>query len=246
MTIRPLRSQGVEVIGWRDYPTLLIPTLRMQATYVFGVVRHAVTRAQCHNSAPTHSPVLVAPESPLVEAAHKTAVRELSDERWLLHSLRTWAFAKALAAHDHHPVDDELLYVACLLHDVGLFHSARTGCFAIESARAACTIGASGTETQQLVSAIESHIAITPNNQLGRYLRAGSLLDVIGMRAWDLDRDYMKRTCERWPRTGFDRDLRQRWREESRRVPLGRAAFARWPGGLTLASHGARLLISTA
>ena len=249
--LRPMKSGGVEVIGWSEYRSLLKPTLQMQADFAGGLARHAVTPQRRKRSL-SPPPVLPSPPaSPWVEAARGAASRELIDERWMLHSERTWLFAKALAEHDHQHLDDEALYVACLLHDVGFFQGSRTRCFAIASAQVADAISAGRTHgdpaSQMVAKAIRSHISVTPENKLGKYLRAGSLLDVIGMRVWDLDGAYVHSACERWPRSGFDRDLRRRWRDECRRFPHGRASYARWPGGLSIASYLApRLLTSEA
>ncbi len=67
---------------------------------------------------------------------------------WRYHSLRTWQFAAALAAKDHSVIDGELLYVAALLHDSGLFLTPGEGeSFASAGARLARdTAGAAGVD----------------------------------------------------------------------------------------------------
>jgi hypothetical protein len=79
---------------------------------------------------------------------------------------------------------------------------------------------------------VATHIDVRPQTQLAKYLRAGSLLDVIGTSAWDIDPAAIAAACERWPRTGFEAEVRRLWNEESDRFPYGRAQFARIPGAL--------------
>ena len=60
----------------------------------------------------------------------------------LHHCLRTYVWGALLGRRDRLDWDDELLYVACLLHDLGLTpaHDGREPgieCFAVEGARAA-------------------------------------------------------------------------------------------------------------
>jgi hypothetical protein len=79
---------------------------------------------------------------------------------------------------------------------------------------------------------VATHIDVRPKTQLANYLRAGSLLDVIGTSAWDIDPAAIAKACARWPRRGFEAEVRRLWNEESDRFPYGRAQFARMPGAL--------------
>jgi len=59
------------------------------------------------------------PATDLVRAA--TAWAESVHEPWLLrHGLRTWLFGRLLGQLDGTEADAEALYLACLLHDVGV------------------------------------------------------------------------------------------------------------------------------
>ena len=81
------------------------------------------------------------PDSALaIEAEEK--VRALSSAPLYAHCLRTWAFAALFAARGGVKHDRELLYLACVLHDLGLTeaHTCQdktAQCFAVEGARAA-------------------------------------------------------------------------------------------------------------
>jgi hypothetical protein len=55
---------------------------------------------------------------------------------------------------------------------------------------------------------------------------------VLGTFAWNIDPEAIAEACERWPRTGFEDEVRRAWSEESDRFPYGRAQFARVPGVL--------------
>jgi hypothetical protein len=150
------------------------------------------------------------------------------------HSQRSWFFARALATATGEAFDNETLYAACLLHDAGLFDEDRTTCFALVGAdlvrRTAAAAGVNTDQAKAAAVAVATHIDVRPQTQLANYLRAGSLLDVIGIFAWDIDPAAIAEACERWPRTGFETEARRLWNEESDRFPYGRAQFARMPG----------------
>jgi hypothetical protein len=74
-----------------------------------------------------------------------------------------------------------------------------------------------------------------PREILGRYLQAGSLLDVTGDRVWDLSDDTVAAAHARWSRAGFAAEVQALWKKESVRLPHGPANHARCPGGLLLA-----------
>jgi hypothetical protein len=62
---------------------------------------------------------LAPPTGPAVAAVHALAAQAQPD--WLIaHALRTYAWAAALARSGGLAFDRELLFAACLLHDVGL------------------------------------------------------------------------------------------------------------------------------
>jgi hypothetical protein len=154
------------------------------------------------------------------------------------HSRRTWFFARALAAADGAALDDEALYAACLLHDAGLFVEDRKACFAMVGADLVrSTATAAGADPNRAKAdaaaiAVATHIDVRPRTPLAIYLRAGSLLDVIGTFAWNIDPAAITEACRRWPREGFEDEVRRLWNEESDRFPYGRTQFARCPGAL--------------
>ncbi|MFI7060208.1 hypothetical protein ACIBL3_04425 [Kribbella sp. NPDC050124] len=249
-----MRSDGVEVIGWREFASLLDDSLKKQAAYVSGLVGYGLLTL-LDRSEPGAVPQLPdPPTTPWAQAARRVA-DETMDERWIAHSERTWQFATALASRDSRraaaqgaPLEEpnsEQLYVASLLHDTGLFDANRTKCFAVTgSANARSTAVEAGVDedaAELVAEAISSHVSLNPGNPLGEYLQAGSLLDAIGDRVWHLDRAVVDKVCDDWPRAGFPGELRSRWAQECSMFPNGRAAFARCPGGFSLATHLAPL-----
>ena len=64
---------------------------------------------------------------------------------------------------------------------------------------------------------------------IGPMISAGALLDLAGVRLWDLDPRFGAAAQARHPRLGMKRHLTACWSNEARAVPGGRAAFiARW------------------
>jgi hypothetical protein len=82
------------------------------------------------------------------------------------HAFRSHFFAVALAKRDHIGFDTELLYVAALLHDIGLVEEFDTGaCFEEDGAAAATRLasleGWPPERSQVLAEAIRLHVATT-------------------------------------------------------------------------------------
>ena len=115
------------------------------------------------------------PDSALAQMAEER-VRELSAPVLYAHCLRTWAFAALFAQRDRVAHDEELLYLACVLHDLGLTsahdqHDSTAVCFAVEGARAAhellCRHGQAETRAGTVAQAISLHLNIDVPERLG-------------------------------------------------------------------------------
>ena len=157
------------------------------------------------------------------------------------HSLRTWCFGLALAQADGVALDDELFYVAAMLHDIGLRKPIADRCFTYAGAEAAESTAPPRTppaEIEQVKTAILAHIDIrAPKDPLGHYLQAGSLLDLAGTRITSVDPRILRDACCTWSRANFPEMCRSLWLQECQRFPHGRAAYARRPGCLLLATR---------
>jgi len=148
------------------------------------------------------------------------------------HSLRTFAFGLALANLDGVHLDLEHFYVASLLHDIALETPTPRRCFAVVGAERALAIaqraGADDASARAIAEGICMHI--TPGvgferGPIGPMLSAGALLDLAGVRLWDLDPAFAHSAEERHPRLAMKRHLTACWAAEARAVPGGRAAF---------------------
>ncbi|EUA61012.1 HD domain protein [Mycobacteroides abscessus 1948] len=150
----------------------------------------------------------------------------------LEHSYRTYFFGKALAELDDIQVDDELVYVASLLHDLQLEHPTPGRCFAVvggeRAARFVMTQGAPADRAEAVGAAIAAHITLGASDNLadpGGFVSAGAGTDVFGLRLSDLDAEWVQELLHRHPRLDFKRHMRRAWAAESAAVPNGRAAW---------------------
>ena len=185
------------------------------------------------------------PDSALTRAAEVLARHKLSPAL-LNHSYRTYAFGAALGALENLDVDRELLFAAALLHDVGLPTPVPHVDFTRASARVARDVaeevGLSSAATDILRSAITLHHSpgVTVAHGLVAYLlSAGTGLDVVGARSWQLRPDVLASVLATHPRLGFKRELAAAYRTEAARVPRGRVAFLRRYGAFDLAIKAA-------
>jgi hypothetical protein len=192
------------------------------------------------------------PDSALAREADER-VRELSSPVLYGHCARTWAFATLFAQRDRVAHDPELLYLACMLHELGLTerhwgHDPRARCFAVEGAHAAHALvqehGASETRARQVAEAISLHLNITVPARLGaeaHLLSKGVSLDVVGRRLHQLAPAATAGVDRRWPRAGLADELvastreQARLRGESRAALLHKLGFAKLIEGNPLA-----------
>jgi predicted HD phosphohydrolase len=127
------------------------------------------------------------------------------------HSFRSHFFAVALADRDDVRFDTELLYVAALLHDIGLVEEFDTGkCFEEDGADAAARLaGEEGWPEERceaLAEVVRLHVATKIDLADGpeAYLLWHSTgLDVAGHRHAELRPDAVARILEDYPRLDF-------------------------------------------
>lgn len=176
------------------------------------------------------------PDSALARDADEL-VRELSTPALYGHCLRTWAFAALFAKRDRSAHDPELLYLACVMHDLGLTdaHDGRdpsAACFAVEGARAAHDFvsarGEPDERARTVAGAIALHLNISVPERLGAeaaLLSKGVMLDVVGRRLDQLSKAVVARVVERWPRDGSGAALLEATTRQAERRPDSRAAL---------------------
>jgi hypothetical protein len=150
------------------------------------------------------------------------------------HALRSYFFAALLAARDGMDYDQELLYVGCVLHDIGLtprfadpirpfeYISADTCAELVE--RHDWTLP----RRYRLHRAVVLHMAPTlPPAEEAEVLllEAGVACDVSGARSQEVGARAAHELLARYPRAGFKHEFTQLLRSEAARKPLSHAAL---------------------
>ncbi|HTA06359.1 MAG TPA: HD domain-containing protein [Solirubrobacteraceae bacterium] len=176
------------------------------------------------------------PDSVLAREADER-VRELSSPALYGHCARTWAYAALFAERDRVAHDAELLYLACMLHDLGLTkpHWGRdphAQCFAVEGAYAARAFvgehGASGEQANAVAQAISLHLNVTVPARLGteaQLLSKGVSLDVVGRRLHQIPARATQGVEQRWPRGALASELIAATAKQARLRPRSRSAL---------------------
>lgn len=221
------RRTGGALTG-RERRRLLGEIVRTQGTYVAGRLKLATGRVPRGDLDVDLRP----PDSVLARDAEE-ACREQSPAI-IGHSYRTWIFGNGLAALDRVPLDRERFYVACLLHDHGIDAPVVGEDFTIRSAARAAAIGADA-EVQDAITVHSTPGAtVARDGALGTYVGAGAILDLGGLRLWDLPRGFVEGTVEAHPREGVIGAVSALIRAEVRLNPRSRFALLRRCGILPL------------
>ena len=163
--------------------------------------------------------------------------RELSSPALFNHCLRTYAWGALLGRRDRLGYDEELLFVAAVLHDLGLTDGHLAGpasppCFAVQGAVAArdwaLHHGCERDRADRLANAISLHVnpRVTPSAGIEEHLlAAGAAFDVIGARRREIATPLVAAALERHPRLGLKPEMNERSRAAARRGRSTRVAF---------------------
>lgn len=173
------------------------------------------------------------PDSALCRQA-TAMVAAVSPPFLLNHGIRSFVFGAALGRRDGRRFDPELLYLACVMHDLGLTCAHDTGApFELDGARSANSFllaqGVDETRAALVHEAIALHARVgeaqrgTPE---GALTQTGAGVDVMGLRWFDFASGGIDRIVAAWPREGFKRGF----------VPLLRDQAVRKPG-CNIAGH---------
>lgn len=184
------------------------------------------------------------PDSTFTKAAFAVA-SELSSDVLLAHCMRTWLWSDLLAQAEQLRHDAELLYAACILHDLGLTPEhwcRRTECFAVEGAYAALDLGlAHGyPRAEELANAVCLHLNAAVPVTLGveaHLLHAGAAMDIAAIGAKRLPADARTEVLRRHPRNGFLDEIAQLGVTQAAARPRSRIALLRRVGLITIARH---------
>ncbi len=170
---------------------------------------------------------LAIPDSALARKAVEL-VAETSPGFFLNHGLRAYAFGAALGRRDGLKFDRELLFLAAVMHDLGLVEQFDTADqpFELQGAKAARDFlrgqGVDNERADLVHEAIALHASIgvasrgAPEVQLCHY---GTGVDVAGLRLYDFEKRDVAHVVEAWPRLGFKQGF----------VPLLKDQVARKP-----------------
>jgi hypothetical protein len=152
----------------------------------------------------------IRPDSSLAREA-EDLLRSVAPPFLANHSFRSHFFAVALAQRDRVTFDEELLYVAALLHDIGLVEEFDTGrCFEEDSADAAVRLAEQGEweaeRRERLAEAIRLHVEadISLGDGPEAYLLWHATgLDVAGHRHGELTAAEVRAVVDAYPRLDF-------------------------------------------
>ena len=163
-------------------------------------------------------------------------LREVSSEPMINHSLRTYFFSGIMYKLSGltQPIDQEALYVAAVLHDVGLFQASPPPdehCFSIGGAREARRIAkdAGWNEARQdrIAAAITTNLnPFVPLAEFGpeaHFMSVGGLVEVLAQE-WKVHPENITELLKRFPRKGFAAETVRRVRHEAKLNPGSRFA----------------------
>ena len=179
------------------------------------------------------------PDSPVARQALELIV-EREPAFLVNHSIRSYAWAVALAAVDGLEFDPEILYVAALLHDTGLVPAFdKGGCFELDGAEFAegwaLEAGMPADSARAVRDAIVLHMAA----EIPAGARSESVLlsdstgtDVRGYRLDQLSVTLVPRVIEAFPRLDFKREFSARFADQAARKPGCRVAVMVAAGSL--------------
>ncbi|MBB5912214.1 hypothetical protein BJY24_001081 [Nocardia transvalensis] len=225
-------------LGWADKLGFARRAAAAQLAGLPGVVRAGLGRGG-------HGRSVTLAEAPPDSRLSRLAV-ELAEaaygEPLLLHTLRCWYFGDVFAQLAGCRYDPELLYIAALLHDIGLTErfapAADAACFAVHGSDVARAQlekwGADADFAATVSAAIALHMDVRVPRERGAeayLLHAGAHLDVAGVRSGDLPRETLEQILRRYPRTEFPGVFLSAMRREARERPDSRAAVM-WKQGM--------------
>lgn len=140
------------------------------------------------------------------------------------HCFRSYAWAALLG--DGLEWDEEMLYTAAILHDLGLTPDYdRGGCFESDGAYAAreilTAVGWTSPRLDTVAEAVYLHMheVTSAHSAEARLLAAGTAADVTGRRILELPEGTRRFVLEMFPRAGFKQELIVRFTEQARWKP---------------------------
>jgi hypothetical protein len=178
------------------------------------------------------------PDSEATRAAEQLC-RQASSRMLYAHAVRSYVFAALLARHDRMHVDDELLYVGCVLHDIGLTPDYEQPVAPFEQVSADIAVALAGRfgwpseRRETLADAIVLHMAAevgADESPEARALEAGVAVDCTGRRLDDIAAPAVAEVLRQLPRGPFKREFGALLKQEATRKPASSAAMCTHDG----------------
>ena len=178
---------------------------------------------------------ILPPDSPAATEAVALA-QDCSPPYLFNHCMRAYFWAKLLDG-DPRPYDDEAVFVALMLHDLGLTDRWRLQgrtqhCFTVVGARAAQELasrhGWDDLRSQRAANAISLHLNVAVGNEHekeAQMVRAGSGGDVAGLGLDVLEREQIQQVVVRFPRHRLKSEIVAPLLTEAKERPCCRTAF---------------------
>lgn len=213
-----------------DRFALMVQGLRMQARRLLRRFRSADIPVAID---------LEAVKAPDTQAARHAALlcQEVSPPYLMNHCHRTYFWAHIFAKVRSISFDNELLFVAALLHDLGLTKAyagcaEHAECFSLDSVQGAGALARQAAWSRErqdaLAEAIVMHLNIVVPLRCGaeaHLLHAGAAMDVVGMDAEAIGEPTRREVVRQYPREGFKRAFGERLRAEMEERPGGRICY---------------------
>lgn len=202
------RTNGI--LGRGERARFVAATVLGTARVMPRLLRSAVGTSRAAGGGGPDPSELTPPDTPFARELLE-ACAEL-DPMIVEHGYRSYLFGRALGAVEGVDCDPEALFAATMLHDHAFMamDTLEDRCFTVASAAIAEQLlessPLSAAERHAVLDAITLHLnPAVPSEQgaVQHLAHDGILLDVLGVRRWDLDRGGVRRIFERHPRHGF-------------------------------------------
>lgn len=215
-----------------------ILTRAEQWQYIVAGVGHQIgttfKKALILGRGPIDMDQIVVPDSAACRHAAEHA-RDVCSPALVEHSHRCFWWGSLIGQRERLRPDPEMLYVAAMLHDVGLAMKTnnRCTCFTLQSAESAITamaaLGWSAPKCARLGDAITLHMNIAPPptsyGPEARLLHAGAACDVVGSRLGEIPKNERRRVTDAHPRGSFAAEFLDHIRHEATMAPRTRVAI---------------------
>lgn len=155
----------------------------------------------------------------VISNASTDVAQQLYSKALLNHCLRTYVFGVLFSMVHRKKVDLEVLYVGCMLHDVGLTTSHRANSeaigFQVVGAQYAYDFAIQHAQSHeraiQIYESISFHLnpylSIPTREPEAAFLQRGAMLDVIGANKHLLGKDVIQEVLFNYPRESFKEEI---------------------------------------